>query len=75
MIPNCASSVVLTHLYLGGVLGAGPLFAGLLAGSGVGYLVLLRVNEDKKDNLRIFALLYGVGVAAGAAVEMLGIRF
>lgn len=75
MIPNCASSVVLTHLYLGGVLGAGPLFAGLLAGSGVGYLVLLRVNEDKKDNLRIFALLYGVGVAAGAVVEVLGVRF
>ncbi len=75
MIPNCASSVILTHLYLGGVLGAGPLLAGLLAGSGVGYLVLLRVNEDKKDNLRIFALLYGVGVAAGAVVEVLGVRF
>lgn len=75
MIPNCASSVVLTHLYLEGVLGAGPLLAGLLSGSGVGYLVLLRVNEDKKDNLRIFAFLYGVGVAAGAVVEMLGVRF
>ncbi|MCM1268795.1 MAG: arsenic efflux protein [Bacteroidales bacterium] len=75
MIPNCASSVVLTHLYLEGVLGAGPLFAGLLAGSGVGYLVLLRVNEDKKDNLRIFALLYAVGVAAGAVVMALGVRF
>ncbi len=75
MIPNCASSVVLTHLYLEGVLGAGPLLAGLLSGSGVGYLVLLRVNEDKKDNLRIFALLYGVGVAAGAVVEILGVRF
>lgn len=75
MIPNCASSVVLTHLYLAGVLGAGALFAGLLAGSGVGYLVLLRVNEDRKDNLRIFALLYGVGVAAGALVEVLGVSF
>lgn len=75
MIPNCASSVVLTHLYLEGVLGAGPLLSGLLAGSGVGYLVLIRVNEDKKENLRIFAILYGVGVAAGAVVEMLGVRF
>lgn len=75
MIPNCASSVVLTHLYLEGVLGAGPLLAGLLSGSGVGYLVLLRVNEDKKDNLRIFALLYGVGVAAGAVVEIFGVRY
>lgn len=75
MIPNCAASVVLTHLYLEGVLGAGPLLAGLLSGSGVGYLVLLRVNEDRRENLRIFALLYGVGVAAGAVVEMLGVRF
>lgn len=75
MIPNCASSVILTHLYLEGVLGAGPLLAGLLAGSGVGYLVLLRVNEDKKDNLRIFALLYAVGVAGGALVEVLGVKF
>ena len=75
MIPNCASSVVLTHLYLEGVLAAGPLLSGLLAGSGVGYLVLIRVNEDKKDNLRIFALLYGVGVAAGAVVQVLGVKF
>lgn len=75
MIPNCASSVVLTHLYLEGVLAAGPLLSGLLAGSGVGYLVLIRVNEDKKDNLRIFALLYGVGVAAGALIEALGLRW
>lgn len=74
MIPNCASSVVLTHLYLEGVLGAGPLFAGLLAGSGVGYLVLLGVNENRKENMRIFALLYGIGVASGAVVEVLGIR-
>lgn len=75
MIPNCASSVVLTHLYLEGVLAAGPLLSGLLAGSGVGYLVLIRVNEDKKDNLRIFALLYGVGVAAGAVITALGVKF
>lgn len=75
MIPNCASSVVLTHLYLEGILDAGPLLSGLLAGSGVGYLVLIRVNEDRKDNLRIFALLYGVGVAAGAVIKVLGVKF
>mgnify|MGYP001083929878 FL=1 len=72
MIPNCASSVILTQLYLGGVLGAGALMAGLLSGSGVGFLVLLRVNEDKKENLRIFGLLYALGVAGGALIELLG---
>lgn len=75
MIPNCASSVVLTQLYLGGVLGAGALTAGLLSGSGVGFLVLLRVNENRKENLRIFGLLYVLGVAGGALIQLLGVRF
>lgn len=75
MIPNCASSVILTQLYLSGVLGAGALMAGLLSGSGVGFLVLLRVNEDRKENLRIFGLLYAFGVAAGALIQLSGISF
>lgn len=75
MIPNCASSVILTQLYLGGVLSAGALMAGLLSGSGVGFLVLLRVNEDKKESLRIFGLLYVLGVVGGALVQLLGVRF
>lgn len=75
MIPNCASSVILTQLYLGGVLSAGALMAGLLSGSGVGYLVLLRVNEDRKENLRIFVVLYAIGVGAGALTQLLGISF
>ncbi|MCM1122128.1 MAG: arsenic efflux protein [Eubacterium sp.] len=75
MIPNCASSVILTQLYLGGTLGAGALMAGLLSGSGVGYLVLLRVNDDRKENLRIFLLLYGIGAAAGMVIMLLGVEF
>ena len=74
MIPNCASSVVLTQLYLGGVLNAGALMAGLLSGSGVGFLVLLRVNDNRRENLRIFALLYAIGVGAGALIQLLGVR-
>lgn len=75
MIPNCASSVILTQLYLSGVLSAGALMAGLLSGSGVGYLVLLRVNEDRKESLRIFGLLYACGVIGGAVIELLGVGF
>lgn len=75
MIPNCASSVILTQLYLSGVLSAGALMAGLLPGSGVGFLVLLRVNEDRRENLRIFAILYGIGVAVGALIQLLGVQF
>lgn len=75
LIPNCASSVVLTQLYLEGVLGAGSLIAGLLSGTGVGLLVLFKVNDNLKENVKITALLYAIGVLAGILVEGMGIIF
>lgn len=75
LIPNCAASVVITQLYLEGVLSAGAMMTGLLAGSGVGILVLLRVNDDKKENLRIILLLYAAAVSAGIVLELLGVVF
>ena len=71
LIPNCAGSVVITQLYLEGAMGLGAAMAGLLAGSGVGLLVLFRVNHDKRENLRIMALLYMLGVCAGIIVSLL----
>ena len=47
--------------------------AGLLAGSGVGLLVLFRVNQDRWENLRILGLLCAIGVAVGIAMELIGI--
>lgn len=75
LIPNCAASVVITKLYLGGVLSAGAMAAGLLAGTGVGLLVLCRVNDNRRENLKLISLLYVTGVAAGIIVEILGITF
>lgn len=75
LIPNCAASVTITQLYLKGVLSAGAMLAGLLAGSGVGILVLIRVNDDRKENLRIIGLVYVISVAAGILIELLGVAF
>ena len=75
MIPNCAASVVITQLYLNGVLSAGAMTAGLLSGSGVGLLVLFRVNDDYRENFRILGLLYVTGVLGGMLVNCLGIVF
>jgi hypothetical protein len=65
LIPNCAGSVVLTQLYLEGAMGTGAVLAGLLANSGVGLLVLFRVNHDRKENLKVLAMLYGIGTFVG----------
>lgn len=71
LIPNCAGSVVITQLYLEKIIGIGAAFAGLLTGSGVGLLVLFRVNHDRKENLKILGLLYVIGIAAGIVMEFL----
>lgn len=62
LIPNCASSVVITELYLSGIIGAGAMMSGLLVNAGVGLLVLFRLNRNWKQNAGIMAALYGFGV-------------
>lgn len=75
LIPNCASSVVITQLYLQGVISAGAMMSGLLAGSGVGLAVLFRVNHSKWENLRIASMLYVIGVLAGILIDMFVVKF
>ncbi len=75
LIPNCASSVVLTELYLDGILGAGAMMSGLLVNAGVGILVLFRLNRDVRQNIGIVGALYGLGVFWGMVLEFAGITF
>ncbi len=71
LIPNCAASVTVTQLYLRDVISLGAMMSGLLVGAGVGLLVLIRVNPDKKENLKIVGILYVIGVLTGVVIEWL----
>ena len=62
--------MVITQLYLSESISLGAAMAGLLSGSGVGLLVLFRVNHDRRENLKILALLYGIGVVAGILIGL-----
>lgn len=75
LIPNCASSVVITELYLSGIIGAGAMMSGLLVNAGVGLLILFRLNRDWKQNAGIVAALYALGVFWGVLIEFAGIIF
>ena len=65
LIPNCASSVILTQLNLSGVIPLSTMISGLLVNAGLGLLVLFRVNNNLKENIFITALLYIIGVLSG----------
>ncbi len=75
LIPNCAASVIITQLYLDGIITAGSMMSGLLVSAGVGLLVLFKENHHLKENLTIAALLYGCSVIWGVVIEVLGITF
>ena len=73
LLPNCASSVAITQLYLSGVITSGAMLSGLLVGAGIGILVLIRANRPLKDTLRIIAILFTIGIAAGLLFDLLSI--
>lgn len=71
LIPNCASSVILTELFTSGVIGMGTLIGGLLVNSGLGGIVLFKVNKDMKENVKIISGLYLIGVISGIIIEII----
>lgn len=75
LIPNCAASVVITQMYLDGLLTSGQLMSGLLVGAGVGLLVLFRTNDHHKENIAITAALLVLGICWGVLIDMFGIVF
>ncbi len=71
LIPNCASSVIITELYLSDLISFGTMIAGLLVGSGVGILVLFKSNKKLKENISITVLLYCIGLLCGLVINLI----
>lgn len=65
LIPNCASSVLITQLYINGGITFGSLFAGLAVNAGMGFAILLKNGKNLKRNLLLIFLLYAIGVVVG----------
>ena len=73
LIPNCASSIIITELYLSGMLSLGSLMSGLLTGAGVGLLVLFKTNKNVKENISILLIIYFIGVIMGYLIDLIGL--
>ena len=71
LIPNCASSVILTELFISNVIGMGTLIGGLLVNSGLGVIVLFKINKNLKENIIIVSTLFAIGVISGIIIELI----
>ncbi len=73
LIPNCASSVLLTELYIAGNISFASIIAGLCSGAGIGMVVLFKVNHNVKENLKILVSVYGISCLFGIIISLIGI--
>ena len=74
LIPNCVSSVILTELYLAGGLTFGSIVAGLSVNAGIGIIVLLKENKNKKENLFIILSLIIPSIIFGYILHFIPIN-
>ena len=63
LIPNCASSLLLAELYIGGNLSFGAILAGLLVNAGLGFMVLLKNRKSVKRIPIILTICFLTAVA------------
>lgn len=70
LIPNCASSVVITEAFLSGGIAFGSFVAGLCANAGMGFVVLIRNVRKWKRNVALIAFSYFVSVSIGLLLNI-----
>ncbi len=70
LIPNCASSVVVTETFLAGGITFGSCAAGLCVNAGMGFVVLLKNVRKWKRNLLLVGVCYAVSVAVGLLLNI-----
>ncbi len=71
LIPNCASSVIITELFIENIITMPTLISGVAVNAGVGLLVLFKTNKNLKENLKILGILYTIGVSSGIILEII----
>ena len=65
LIPNCASSVLLSELYMTDYLSFGALLSGLLVNAGLGMMILLKSKTTWKQTIIIIAISLVTAITFG----------
>lgn len=70
LIPNCAASVLITEMYLSGLLTFGACLAGLTANNGIAVAILFKENKNIKENFSILGFMLFSGLLIGYLVTL-----
>ena len=73
LIPNCASSILITQLYISGGITFGSMFAGLCANAGIGLAIVLKSKKNAKYGIILLSILYLASAIAGILLNAFAI--
>ncbi len=71
LIPNCASSVIITDLYIMGQISFGTTLAGLITNAGLGMIVLLKNKKMIKKTMVIISILVLTALVSGYVINLI----
>lgn len=69
LIPNCASSVIITGAYTNGAITFGSMVGGLCSNAGLGLVVLFKNTKALKRNILLVVTMYVLAVIAGIIIN------
>lgn len=73
LIPNCASSVIITQMYVLGGISMGACITGLSVNSGIAVAVLFKKSENKLGVLLLMLCIYASSVLLGIGLTLLNL--
>jgi len=71
LIPNCASSTVITETFVRGGISFGSCVAGLCTNAGLGLVVLLKNTKKIKRNILLVISMYAISVIVGIVINVI----
>ncbi|MBD5086851.1 MAG: arsenic efflux protein [Clostridiales bacterium] len=74
LIPNCASSVIITELFLSNTISFGSCLGGLIVNAGLGIAYLFKTNKNFKQNLAITGGLFAFALVIAIALHFIIVR-
>ena len=71
IIPNCSASLIITQMYINGIIGFGHLITGLSAGAGLGIILLYKEKGKRKRAIAITITLIVAAILWGSIIEFI----